>query len=170
MSNALWNKLYPEEEQKRIDDLEEQNNTYEEYFEEKRKSWNEKLDPIFKVIYQDNFSRNNSKLIVDAQADALNYRQKLNGQISFYSQKLAKAKSENSALAQQKFLLYSTNFGLKTNLGEKKLLIEGHLRENDRYCNLIETQIEFLRESLKTLESYGYAFKNIIQLMEYLGK
>jgi molybdopterin converting factor small subunit len=170
MNTPLWNKIYPEEEQKRILALEETNEKLEELLKGKRKKFNERLEPIWKAIFHNNFTMNNSKVIVDTQAEVLTLRQEINDNIGVYSQRLAKSKSENALLSQQQFLLYSTNFGLKTNLGEKKLLIEGHLRENDRYCNLLEIHIEFLRETLKTLESYQYAIKNVISLIEYLGK
>lgn len=170
MSQQLWNKMYPPEEVERIKGLEEANNQYEDFFSNKRNEWNKELNALFTILFHGNFTMNNSKNIIDAQAEVLRLRQKCNEEVGYYSQKLAKAKSENSEISQQKFLFYSTGFGLKTNLGEKKLLIDGHMRENERYCNLIETHIEFLRGTLSTLESWGYGIKNIIQLIEYLGK
>ena len=170
MSTALWDRMYPADEVQRIASLEGVNDGFEDFFSKKRAAWNEELDPLFKVIFQGNFTMNNSKKIIDAQASVLSLRQKCNDKIGLYSQRLAKAKSENVVVSQQKFIFYSTGFGMKTNLGEKKLLIDGHMRENDRGCNLIETHINFLRETLNTLESWGYAIKNIIQIIEYLGK
>ena len=170
MNNPMWSKMYSDQEQERIDAIAIENEKYENYFEVKREKWNEELEPIFQAIYQNNFTLNNSRVIVDAQANALSLRQRLQGDISKYAQKLSKQKTANSLLSQEKFLFYSTNFGLKTNLGEKKLLIEGHLRENERQCNLIETHINFLRETASTLESFQYSVKNVIALIEYLGK
>lgn len=167
---TLWDKMYPKEEIERIAGLESSNDGYEQYFSEKRKEWNDELEPLFNTIYSGNFTMNNSKKIIDAQAKVLSLRQKCNEEVGYYSQKLAKSKSENAEISQTKFLFYSTGFGLKTNLGEKKLLIDGHLRENDRYCNLLEIHVGYLRETLNTLESWGYAIKNIIQLIEFLGR
>ena len=170
LTNPIWSKMYSKEEQLRIDAIALENDKYENFFEAKREKWNEELEPIFKAIYQNNFTLNNSRVIVDAQANALSLRQKIQSDISKYAQKLAKQKSLNKILAQEKFIFYSTGFGLKTNLGEKKLLIEGHLRENERQSNLIETYIDFLRETSSTLESFQYSVKNVIALIEYLGK
>tara|TARA_R110000772_G_scaffold55_6_gene321 strand:- start:636 stop:1148 length:513 start_codon:yes stop_codon:yes gene_type:complete len=170
MSTQLWDRMYPTDELQRISTLEGINDGYDDFFSKKRTEWNDELDPHFKTIFQGNFTMNNSRIIVDAQANVLSLRQRCNDRIGYYSQKLAKAKSENSVISQQKYLFYSTGFGLKTNLGEKKLLIDGHMRENERGCNLIETHINFLRETLNTLESWGYAIKNVIQIIEYLGK
>lgn len=170
VNNPIWSKMYAKEEQVRIDAIAIENEKYELYFETKREKWNEELDPIFEAIFQNNFTLNNSRTIVDAQAKALSFRQRIQKDISKYAQKLSKQKSQNKILSQEKFIFYSTGFGLKTNLGEKKLLIDGHLRENERQCDLIETHIDFLRETASTLESFQYSVKNVIALIEYLGK
>jgi hypothetical protein len=152
----LLKKVYPQVELDRIKALEAKNDKMEGFFDKSRDKMSKELEPILEVLYESNFKTNNSKKIIDAQAVGLKLRQDVNSYIG-------------KVIRQQKFLLYSTNFGLKTNLGEKKLLIEAHLRENDRYCNLLETHIEFLRNTLDTLESYQYAIKNVIALMDYLG-
>lgn len=170
MSVQLWDKMYPAEEIERISSLAQMNDKYEDFFSKKRLEWNNQLEPLFKTIYQGNFTMNNSRKIIDAQASVLSLRQKCNDKIGYYAQKMAKIKSENAIISQQKYLFYSTGFGLKTNLGEKKLLIDGHLRENTRHSDLIENHINYLRETLNTLESWGYGIKNIIQIIEYLGK
>lgn len=170
VSNPIWSKMYTKDEQLRIDAVAIENDKYENYFETKREKWNEELEPIFRSIYQNNFTINNSRVIVDAQANALSFRQRLQQDISKYAQKLSKQKSQNKILSQEKFIFYSTGFGLKTNLGEKKLLIDGHLRENERQSDLIETHIDFLRETSSNLESFQYSVKNVISLIDYLGK
>ena len=68
------------------------------------------------------------------------------------------------------FIFGETGFGIKTNLGEKGILIDGHLAENDRCIELIESYIEFLRDTVRNLESLGFSIKNMIELMNYLGR
>ena len=55
-------------------------------------------------------------------------------------------------------------------MGEKGILIDGHLAENERTMELIESHIQFLRDTVKNLESLGFAIKNMVELMNYLGK
>ena len=165
----ILDKMYDEKELERINDIRALNEKMEIFFEKKRTETNDEITPILDVLYENNFKSNNSKKIIDAQAKALKMRQDLNSSISKYSQKLAKAKSEDASIRQNKLILYTTNFGLKTNLGEKKILIEAHLAENERKCHIFEIQIEFLRSTLETLESYQYSVKNVISLMDYLG-
>lgn len=170
MSIQLWDRMYPEDEIQRIESLVIVNDRYEKFFTKRRKEWNEELEPLFKSIFRGNFTMNNSREIVDAQASVLSLRQRCNDRISYYAQKMSKVKSENAIISQQKFLFYSTGFGLKTNLGEKKMLIDGHLRENIRQSDIIEIHLNFLKETSDNLNSWNFAIKNIIQIIEYLGK
>lgn len=55
-------------------------------------------------------------------------------------------------------------------MGEKAILIDAHIAENDRCIELIESYITFLRDSVKNLEAFGYSIKNMIELMNYLGR
>ncbi|NDF16673.1 MAG: hypothetical protein EB079_01715 [Verrucomicrobia bacterium] len=93
-----------------------------------------------------------------------------NKQINFFLNKRSRETTKIKRLRQDKFIFYATGFGIKTNLGEKGILIDGHLAENDRILELIESYIEFLRDTTKNLESLGYSIKNMIELMNYLGR
>lgn len=161
--------LYNEEELARIAKVKETNDRMEEFFNSKREEWTENLKPLFEII-KNNFTLENSNKILEVQAQALTFRQILNEQISFFLNKRSKEEVKLKKLKQDKFIFYATGFGLKTNLGEKGLLIDAHIAENDRNLQLIENYIEFLRATSKNLESLGYTIKNIIDLMNYLGR
>lgn len=162
--------LYSNDEVERINKTKETNDKLEDFFNEKRNKLNEDLEPIFKVLQLDLKNPSNSKAILDAQSTALSYRQILNEQISFFLNKRSKETTKVKRLRQDKFVFYATGFGIKTNLGEKGILIDGHLAENDRCIEMIESYIEFLRDSVRNLESLSYSIKNMIELMNYLGK
>jgi hypothetical protein len=161
--------LYNEEEISRINKAKETNDKLEEFFNGKREEWTNNITPLFEVI-KSNFTLESSIKIMEVQSMALSYRQIINEQISFFLNKRSKEEVKIKKLKQDKFVFYATGFGLKTNLGEKGLLIDAHIAENDRNIQLIENYIEFLRSSSKNLESLGYTIKNIIDLMNYLGK
>jgi len=161
--------LYNEEEISRINKAKETNDKLEEFFNGKREEWTNNITPLFEVI-KSNFNLESSIKIMEVQSMALSYRQIINEQISFFLNKRSKEEVKIKKLKQDKFVFYATGFGLKTNLGEKGLLIDAHIAENDRNIQLIENYIEFLRSSSKNLESLGYTIKNIIDLMNYLGK
>jgi hypothetical protein len=162
--------LYNEEEIERIRKVKETNDKLEEFFNDKRAEWNKTVEPLFKVLSLDMGNPSNSKQLLDAQALALTHRQQINEQINFFLNKRSKETTKIKKLRQEKFVFYATGFGIKTNLGEKGILIDGHIAENDRCMELIESYIEFLRDTVRNLESFSYSIKNMIELMNYLGR
>lgn len=162
--------VYNEEEIERIKKVKETNERLEEFFESKRKEWNDTVTPLFKVLSLDLDKPDSVKQLLDAQSLALSHRQNINEQISLFLTKRSRETTKIKKLRQDKFIFYATGFGIKTNLGEKGILIDGHLSENDRTMELIESYIEFLRDTVRNLETFGYSIKNMIELMNYLGK
>lgn len=163
-------KVYNQEEVDRIKKVQQTNEKLEDYFIEKRKVWNDLVTPIFKVLSIDLSNPKNANTLLDAQANALTHRQQINEEINLFLSKRSKESTKIKKLRQDKFIFYATGFGVKTNLGEKGILIDGHLAENDRTMELIESYIEFLRDTIKNLESFGYSLKNMIELMNYLSR
>jgi threonine synthase len=162
--------LFSQEEIDRITKAKETNDKLEEYFNDKRAEWSKNVDPLFKSLSLDLANPANSKVILDTQAIALSYRQMLNEQINFFLNKRSREMTKIKKLKQDKFVFYATGFGIKTNMGEKGILIDGHLAENDRALEIIEAYISYMRDTVKNLESLGFAVKNMIELMNYLGK
>jgi hypothetical protein len=161
--------LYTQEEIEKINKQKETNEKLEEFFNDKRAEWNKNVEPLFKSISLE-LTTSNSKTILDTQSSALSYRQQINEQINFFLNKRSRETARIKKLRQDKFVFYATGFGIKTNLGEKGILIDGHIAENERSIELIECYIEFLRDTVKNLESLGYSIKNMIELMNYLSK
>lgn len=161
--------IFDKNELQRINALQIQNDQFEQAFEAARTEWTKKIDPLFTVV-KGNLSSSDSERIINSQALALSYRQELQEEISKWLNKVSRETSSMKLLKAQKFIYYATGFGMKTNNGEKTILIEGNIRENQRTIEILHSYIEFLRESTKNLESFGYSVKNIIALLEYLGK
>jgi len=162
--------LYSLEESDRISKTKDTNDKLEEFFNDKRGEWNKNVEPLFKSLTVDLSNPSNSKEILNAQALALTHRQQINEQINFFLNKRSKETTKIKKIRQDKFIFYATGFGVKTNLGEKGILIDAHLAENDRCLELIESYVEFLRSTVKNLESLSYSIKNMIELMNYLGR
>jgi threonine synthase len=161
-------KIYTQEEIDRIKKVQEMNEKMEEFFNEKRKIWNELVTPLFKVLSIDLSNPSNSRKLLDTQANVLTHRQQINEEINLFLSKRSRETTKVKKLRQDKFIFYATGFGVKTNLGEKGILIDGHLAENDRSIELIEMYIDFLRDTNKNLETFGYSIKNMIELMNLL--
>jgi hypothetical protein len=107
---------------------------------------------------------------MDVQSTCLTYRQVLTEQISHFLDKRSRQDVKLKKVRQDKFIWYATSFGVKTKMGEKTLLIDAHVSEEQRNIELIENYIEFLRQSNKNLESLQFTIKNIIDLFNYLGR
>jgi hypothetical protein len=162
--------LYNQEELDRISKIKETNDKLEEFFNDKRTEWNNNVEPLFKVLTVDLSNPSNGKKILEAQSLALSYRQMINENINFFLNKRSKESTKIKKIRQDKFVFYAIGFQVKTNTGEKAILIDAHLAENDRCIELIESYITFLRDTVKNLEAFGFTIKNMIELLNYLGR
>ncbi len=159
--------VFSQEELERIKKLEEMNDRMEEFFSEKRALWGTNIEPLFKIM-RENFNPESTQKIVEIQANALSFRQVINEEISLFLNKRSKEDIKLKKAKQEKFLFYATGFGLKTNMGEKSILIDAHTAQLERTVQLIDTHIEFLRACNKNLESLGFSIKTVIELFNYL--
>jgi hypothetical protein len=162
--------LYNQEELDRIQKIKETNDKLEDFFNDKRAEWNKNVEPLFKVLTTDLSNPSNFKDILEAQSISLSFKQAINENINYFLNKRSRETTKIKKLRQDKFIFYATSFGVKTNMGEKTILIDAHIAENDRCLELIESYITFLRDTVKNLESFGYAIKNMTELLNYLGR
>lgn len=160
---------YSQEELINIEKYKKVNEDMEVFFDDRRVKWNKEIEPLLTTLKVD-FNIGNAPKIIDIQSLALSFRQRIAEEISLFMDKRSKAMVKVKKVRQEKFLFYATNFGVKTNMGEKTILIEAHLSELLRGTELIENYIEYLRACNKTLESIGFMIKNTIELHNYLGK
>jgi hypothetical protein len=162
--------LYTKEENDKINKKKDSNEKMEIFFSQKREELIKTVTPILESLSLDLSKSENSKKIIESQSLALTVRMQLNDQINFFLNKRSKESTILKRLKQEKFVFYATGFGIKTNMGEKTILIDGHLGEYERSSQLIEAHIEFLRDTIKNLESFSYSIKNMIELMGYLNR
>jgi hypothetical protein len=161
--------VYTQDELDRISKIKETNDKLEDFFNSKREEWSKLIDPLFEVLKIE-ITTGTSKKIMESQSLCLSYRQLLTEQISSFLDRRSKQDVKLKRIKQDKFIWYATSFGVKTNMGEKTLLIEAHVAEEQRNVELIENYIEYLRSTNKNLESLQYTIKNIIDLFNYLGR
>ena len=161
--------VYNQEEFDRIARIRDTNDKLEDFFKNKRQEWKELIEPLFQVLKIE-LNSQTSKQIMEVQSTCLTYRQLLTEQISHFLDKRSRQDVKLKKIRQDKFIWYATSFGVKTNMGEKTLLIDAHVAEEQRNIELIENYIEFLRQSNKNLESLQFTIKNIIDLFNYLGR
>ena len=134
--------VYTPEEVERINKIKETNDRLEEFFNGKRLDWSKQIDPLFEVLKIE-ITTQTSKKIMETQALCLTYRQMITEQISTFLDRRSKQDVKLKRIKQDKFIWYATSFGVKTNMGEKSLLIEAHVAEEQRNVELIENYIEY---------------------------
>ena len=146
--------VYTPEEVERINKIKETNDRLEEFFNGKRLDWSKQIDPLFEVLKIE-ITTQTSKKIMETQALCLTYRQMITEQISTFLDRRSKQDVKLKRIKQDKFIWYATSFGVKTNMGEKSLLIEAHVAEEQRNVELIENYIEYLRQTNKNFKANG---------------
>lgn len=161
--------VYSTEEIERINKIRDTNDRLELFFQDKRAEWNKNIDPLYEVL-KFNITIESSKKIMETQSLCLSYRQIITEQISVFLDKRSKQEVKLKRIKQDKFIWYSTGFGIKTNMSEKSILIDAHVAEEQRNIQLIENYVEYLRQTNKNLESLQFTIKNIIELFNYLGR
>ena len=157
------------EEVERIQKKEIANDQLITFFENKRTRWNDEIFPIIKAL-QNNFSIGQADSVMETAISAISFRQSISDEISLFMNKRSKEMIGLKKIKQEKFIFYSTNYGLKTNMGEKVILIDAHIAVYVHNIELLESHIEFLRTTIKTLDNVGYLIKNGIDLYTILGK
>jgi len=158
---------YTSEEILKINKLKETNDKLEEFFIGKRNELNDLVNPLFESLKLE-INLDTSSRIMETQSLSLSYRQMINGEISTFLNRRSKQEVKIKKLRQDKFIYYAVGFTVKTNMGEKLIMIDAHVSEEQRNIELIENHIEFLRGLNKNLESLQYTLKNIIELFNLL--
>lgn len=168
MSKTI-NPITPEEKE-RIEKVKEKNDKMEEFFMDKRAQWNKSSEEIFKIVSIDLSATSSSNSVFEAQAQALTLRQQISDSINYFINKRSRESSSLKKLIQEKNIYYLLGFPVKANSSQMSSLIDGHIAENERTIQIIDSYIDFLRDTSKNLESFGFSIKNRIELMNYLGR
>lgn len=163
------NPITPEEKD-RIDKVKKKNENMEQFFVEKRTQWNKSSEEIYNIVSIDLSATSSAKEVFEAQAKALTLRQQISDTINYFINKRSSENSNLKALIQEKTVYYLIGFPVKASAGQMSALIDGHIAENERTIQIIDSYIDFLRDTSKNLESFGFSIKNRIELMNYLGK
>jgi hypothetical protein len=122
--------------------------------------WNE---TIIKLAKQINIP---VQEIIELQGLILSHRQRLTEEIKTMSYQMFKIKQMLKVKEKERLEFYLTSFPIKTNSGEKSKLIESDLSLYQYKMDIIETHINFLIESKKTIDNINYAAKGKIEILK----
>jgi len=131
----------------------------EEKLKNERKEWNEKLEELIRSIGYNN-------KLSGAQIYQLSYRQMIIEQIANYKVILEKQQEKLDAQLCSRFRDYTLLYDIKLSSSEKTQFAQTDLKSYKLQVKLIETQIQYFQECIKTLDNLGFAIKNRITIVQ----
>ena len=145
---------------KPIDDdkINKTNTTLEERFKEERSDWNDKIITLIESI------KNTSKL-AEAQVIQLSYRQIVQDKLAEYRILLEKRQEMFDKQNVERFREYKLSYDIKLSSAEIQAFVQSDCKALKLQTKMIQTQIVYFEESIKTLDNLGYAIKNKIEIM-----
>ena len=145
---------------KAIDDekINKTNATLEERFKEERADWNEKIINLIGTI------KFTDKL-AEAQVIQLSYRQIVQDKLAEYRILLEKRQEMFDKQNVERFREYKLSYDIKLSSAEIQAFVQSDCKALKLQIKMIQTQIVYFEESIKTLDNLGYAIKNKIEIM-----
>ena len=98
-------------------------------------------------------------------ADVLSSRQTLVDQMAYLNMKVKEQKTKVASRYRTAYIKYY-EYDYKLGEKQKERFIETDLADDNMILSHLENQIEFLRESVKTLDNMGFAIRNRLALKE----
>tara|TARA_B110000908_G_scaffold165134_1_gene214100 strand:- start:608 stop:1033 length:426 start_codon:yes stop_codon:yes gene_type:complete len=98
-------------------------------------------------------------------ADVLSSRQTLVDQMAYLNMKVKEQKTKVASRYRTAYIKYY-EYDYKLGEKQKERFIETDLADDNMILSHLENQIEFLRESVKTLDNMGFAIRNRLALKD----
>jgi len=130
-------------------------------FEIERSEWTENVRTL-------SIRMKNIRELAEVQVNLFSDRQRLLEYSANLNQVIVKLNSKYRKDKADRLKYYSENHQVKYGTNEKNPLIEGDLTELKERIELVECQITFFNETLRTIDFCLYGVKNMIILQEYL--
>lgn len=147
---------------KAIDDdkINKTNATLEERFKDERADWNDKIIKLVETI------KHTSKL-AEAQVVQLSYRQMVQDKLAEYRILHEKRQETLDKQMADRFREYKLSYDIKLSSAETQMFVQADCKALKLQIKMIQTQITYFEESIKTLDNVGYAIKNKIEIMSH---
>ena len=126
------------------------------YLNDQRQEWTQKIRELAKCF------KSVDKLN-HAMVEIPSYRQILVEQIAQLNIKIKQQQAKLAKTYKTKFVSYY-EYDYKLTDKQKESFIKADMSEDSMILNLLETQMEFMRESVKTLDNMSWAVRNKLQI------
>ena len=136
----------------------EQNAKLEEELAKERAEWKDK------VIELINMMKDNKKLS-EAQVFQLSYRQQVQEKLATYRILMEKRQGVLETQTTARFRDYTLNYDIKLSSSEKSSFVSADLNALKQQISMIKTQITYFEECVKTLDNFGFAVRNKLEIL-----
>lgn len=145
---------------KPVDDkkIVEQNIKLEDELKKEREEWKDK------VIELINMMKDNKKLS-EAQVFQLSYRQQVQEKLAAYRILVDKRQSMLETQMTSRFRDYCLNYDIKLSSSEKNSFVSADCVALKQQVNMIKAQIMYFEECVKTLDNFGFAVRNKLEML-----
>ena len=140
------------------DNINKTNITLEERFKEERVDWNNKIITLIESIKY-------TQKLAEAQITQLSYRQMLQDKLVEYRILHEKRQEIFDKQTVDRFREYKLSYDIKLSSSETQAFVQSDCKALKLQIKMIQTQIIYFEESIKTLDNLGFAIKNKIEIM-----
>lgn len=142
------------------DKINKTNVTLEERFKDERADWNNKIISLIETI------KHTSKLS-ESQVIQLSYRQMIQDKLAEYRILHEKRQEMLDKQTADRFREYKLSYDIKLSSSETQMFVQADCKALKLQIKMIQTQITYFEESIKTLDNIGYAIKNKIEIISH---
>ena len=136
----------------------EQNSILEKELETERAEWKNKVLELIKMM-------GDNKKLSEAQVYQLSYRQQVQEKLATYRILIEKRQSLLEVQMTSRFRDYSLNYDIKLSSAEKSSFVSADCSALKQQINMIKTQITYFEECVKTLDNFGFAVRNKLEIL-----
>ena len=149
------------EETKKYDDeqAKEKLAAIEQKLATERKEWKEKIHDLIKMI-------KGTSTLAEAQVFMLSYRQLFVEKITELRALHMKKQKSIDTFYRDQYREYTINYDIKLTPAEKNQFIKADLGNLRMQAELLENQMNFYQESIKTMDTMSFSINNRIKLAE----
>ena len=124
-----------------------------------RKEWKEKIHDLIKMI-------KGTSTLAEAQVFMLSYRQLFVEKITELRALHMKKQKSIDTFYKDQYREYTINYDIKLTPAEKNQFIKADLGNLRMQAELLENQMNFFQESIKTMDTMSFSINNRIKLAE----
>lgn len=144
----------------------------ESYIEESRKEWSVRVDELLGLLRGAKLSDGASSMekLIEAEALSLSYRHMAVEEVNAFLVRLAKRYAKKADATRDRHMFYSLKCELSVKTkGERDMHVEADLAQDQRWIQLAEAYVDFLRECRSECDHVRFVIKNKIEVTKLVG-